>query len=313
MDREKAVAEATPLPSTNDTDIERPAPPSTQPSRRYVPKLLPRFTRGRRPTSQPGKSRSVDEKHLAEQSAAPTPRTEGPAATPTDSITTPATPIPTEEKSKSAPAPVEGQEEVKLDGGDIPRIVTPTEFNETEYVQRSKSDRGTLRLDIVSQSAPAATAQPHLTGHDPVSSVPARLLPGGAPAPDAGAAPPSNANLLSEALLLERGRRRLAAQQGIPAGAIRIPSTGGIPRSGAPSRQPTPPSGTSGPAPHLASLPVGSATVPSPTPGQVLSPMPMPARRGTKFKSVPTPIGTPRIGGPEENPMEMVKLPEQKE
>ena len=332
IDREKALAAATPLPATNDADIERPPAPALQPSRRYVPKLpLPRFTRGRRPVSQPGKSRSGDEK-AASGASIPTTPAIGSDVVDADTV----------ENAAAAEKLIAGGGEVKLDGNTIPRVTTPTELDESEYLEnRSKSDRGARRDLAASQSAPAPVVG--LSGLDPATAVPARLLPGGGAATPM-AAPPSNANLLTEALLLERGRRRLAAQQGTAPSLVRLPSVGAA-RSAIPSRQPTPPTGAmtanasvgvvgGGGASAGAGGPgVGtgiSATVPAPAPPHpdsmtsssapsrpvgagpsILSPMPMfvsGVKKGTKFKSVPTPIGTPRVGMQEEvDPMESVK------
>ncbi|ORX37563.1 hypothetical protein BD324DRAFT_385136 [Kockovaella imperatae] len=319
LDREKLLAQSTPLPPTNDQDIERPTAPQSAPSRRYVPKLpplpLPRFTRGKRPASQPGKSRTVDEKELADRAAAAEIGPDGDQPLAVDQAV--------EDRTKTTPAIVpanQQSQEIQLDGEDIPQVMSPAPIEEsspdTDYIQaRSKSDRGTRRQDPATTTpTPAAVFTV-----DPMTAIPSRLLQGNVPSPMPSSgtppvAPINNANLLSEALLLERGRRRLAAQHGVPPGAVRIPSVSaaGMPRSNVPSRQPTPPSGVTASTaaavlaqtPASTGIPSTSATasgVPG-APGTILSPIPLPVRRGTKFKSVPTPIATPKIGGGAEEP-----------
>ena len=298
LDREKALATAVPLPPTNDAEIEHPPPLQPQPSAWRVPKLpMPKFSLGRRPLSQPGKPR-VPEMSSSQPVAAPTP----PNANATSDMN---------EKLETLREPVNSggipREEVLLEGDQIPVVTSPGELGEEEAgftTTRSQSERGSRRDTSNSQ------LQTPLTGVDPVSAVPARLLPGVGAATTPAVAPPNNANLLSEALLMERGRRRLAVQQGQtpPPPMIRIPSSGAIVRSQVPSRVPTPPSGT-GNSPILPSKPVMGIPGAGTTSPAVLSPAPIQAsRRGTKFKSVPTPIGTPKIGSNDDPMLEMSSI-----
>ena len=294
MDSEKTLAQATPLPPTNDADIDTlvsPAPIS-QSYRRIVPKLaMPKFSLGRRPASQPGRPHVPVEK---------------PAGSTGESITPPtaSTILPDEtQMEESATTEVESPQRsgsaTQLDGQED--IIPCRSASEKELSSRRQSSARDL-------SAPPAP----LSSLEPASAVPARLLPGGGAATP-NASPPSNANLLSEALLMERGRRRYAASQDSTPGILRVPSSIGS-WSGGASPQPTPPPlGGSGATGAVTSQ---SKTMPPPPTtvlGQsgLISPIPVLAKRGTKFKSVPTPIPTPRIGMVED-PMEMTKV-EQKD
>ena len=280
MDRDKALAQNTPLPLTNDADLEH--PPVVAPARRVVmPKLpIPKFTLGKRPLSQPGRARA------AEDPIAPTSLVE-------------------QEKAVATPINEKGN---PLEHAPIQRFALPAEIGgEADNADAKVTSRIPSEIALATHrgSAQAEPAKPvvPLTGVDPVSAVPARLLSGGSPViPIPNAAPPTNASLLSEALLMERGRRRLAAagQPILPAPPmLRVPSATG--RSAGSSRQPTPPSATSLSIPAM--LPPGI----SDGPGQILSPIPV--KRTPKFKSVPTSIpGTPLSGQHVENPMEMTKI-----
>ena len=263
MDREKAIAQATPLPPTNDADLESTAVAPSAPTRRVIlPKLpIPKFSLGKRPLSQPGRARAGDV-------IAATPQIEKPRAS--------------EEISNQASAsPVE------------------RDFAGSQVPSRTGSENALPAYSNSGQLEPSKPVIP-LVGSDPVSAVPARLLPSGVAALP-GNAPPTSANLLSEALLMERGRRRLAATgQPVPPppAMLRVPSTVGVSRSSPATRQPTPPT-----------VPASSAQSMSPTSGDAIL-SPIPTKRMPKFKSVPTPIsGTPMPGQHTENPMEMMEIP----
>lgn len=271
MDRDKALAQATPLPPTNDADLE-PAVPAAPARRVVMPKLpMPKFSLGKRPLSQPGRARIAENAALTAVIEKERPLAEKP----TEEV-----PI----QRTASPGDMKGEVDIA----------------DAKFPSRSPSEKALSAMHGATQD-PTKPVVP-LTGLDPVSAVPARLLSGGTPV-TSNVAPPSNASLLSEALLMERGRRRLAATgQPIspPPAMLRAPSATGTGRSAVPSRQPTPPSATS----------PGSPSMPPPAPSgtnPILSPIPV--RRTPKFKSVPTPIsGTPMPGQHMENPMEMTKI-----
>ncbi|KAK8849819.1 hypothetical protein IAR55_005155 [Kwoniella newhampshirensis] len=277
--QELAVASGTPLPPTNDADIDRPAVPTSAP-RRVIPKLpIPKFTLGKRPISQPGRARTVEEPKV---------------------IVT-ATP--------------EGKNAAVGMGGDVKRTASPSEMDITSALDESKPPsrtqsevkiNGRTNFDVT-PSAPSTTVPVPVKGA-PVSAVPARLLSSGL-ATTPNVAPPSNANLLSEALMMERGRRRMGGASGAPVsasppGAAMRTVSAGRSSSAAPSRQPTPPIGISAaqgsvgsaPAAVITSVPVGAGG-----PG-ILSPQPVQAKRTPKFKSVPTPLAS--TPAPSENSAE---------
>ncbi|ORY34620.1 hypothetical protein BCR39DRAFT_585588 [Naematelia encephala] len=252
MDRERAVAIATPLPQYNEAELEQPVPKRSvgMPS---MPKLsaLPKFGLGKRPASQPGKSRS--------------------ALTPAD------TPVTSE----------------KVLGNDVQRVPSPEKLDDERTL--ASDGQGGEMPPPRREPTPVNTAAsvPPSTGNvGPVSAVPTRLL---GPGPNVTApTAPLSGNLLNEALLIERGRRRLGVTGSASAPPnVRSPSVTGISRSAVPSRQGTPPAGVS----------------PSVQPTGILSPVPVLAKKGGKFKSVPTPIPTPGIGGGGgSEPMEMTKM-----
>lgn len=289
MDREKATAQATPLPLTDDTDLEK-APAHHAPARRIMPNLpklpLHNFTLGRRPTSQPGRSRDI------------APIVEKEVGAPIVEKANPLEGLPV--VAEPARMDVSHAEETNMTGNRaIPRNVS---------VDRAAS-RGNsgdkLAAGRLSAPPPEGVGASSL-GTEPESAVPARLLPGGT-ATTTAVPPSSNAHLLSEALLMERGRRRLAATgHPVPAAPImlRAPSAPGATRLAVPSRQssPTPPT-VPGPA---ASKSTGLQPA-LPAGGTILSPIPMKRGKGMTFKSIPTPMGTP-APGTGENAMEMARL-----
>lgn len=251
LDRETALASTTPLPPTNDADIaDQAVITSSAPTRRVVmptiPKLpaMPKFSLGKKPTSQPGRSRnaSANEPKVAQ-------------LTPNEKVSTPGVIEPSMPRT---------EEPVSFDfATNTPPLPPP----QVEEISRPAS--GT------NESTPNVSI---------ASAIPARLIP----ATDK-VAPPSNPNLLTEALLVERGRRRGIAVPGIP----RAHSSTGVSRTSTPTVTPILPS------------------------SGVLSPTPIPfTRRGTKFKSVPTPIATPipgNSGREERDPMEVIRGEEGKE
>ena len=271
MDREKAIAQAVPLPHTDDTDLEPVVVSTSAPTRRIVmPKLpMPKFSLSSRPTSQTGRAR-------------------------TSGIETP-TPIVEKEKIvENVPAltPIRRT----ASPGEMP---AETAIADAKPPSRSASDKALASRGNFGQVDGNKPVVP-LTGLDPVSAVPPRLLSAGTMAAVPGVPPPSNANLLSEALMMERGRRRLAAAgQPVPPALamLRVPSATSMGRIATPNRQPTPPSATS----------AISQTVGPPASVGILSPIPV--KRTPKFKSVPTPIsGTPISEQHIENPMEIMKI-----
>ncbi|KAK6908644.1 hypothetical protein I204_02063 [Kwoniella mangroviensis CBS 8886] len=260
------LAESTPLPATNDADLEQPQSQSTG-ARRVIPKLItkPKFGLGKKPASQPGRSRTAD---VTITSSTPPP----PAA-------------PAQSPGNDAPS-------ISLAaGGEIKRTSSPGEIDQDDAPRRTQSE---VKMNARRQSTPTdpqvastgAGVVP-LKGIDPVTAVPARLLSsGGAVTPNI--APPSGTNnLLNEALMIERGRRKAGANTPPIIRAVSQGATLGI-RSNVPSRQPTPPSQGST---STASGPSG----PSVPTGGIVSPQPVQAKKVPKFKSVPAPplVSTP--------------------
>ncbi|WWC92621.1 uncharacterized protein L201_007580 [Kwoniella dendrophila CBS 6074] len=281
-----ALAESTPLPATEDTDLDQPVVAQ----RRVLPKLpMPKFSLGKKPLSQPGRSRTAD------LTMSQSPQVQKSATPPVPSSSQLQTPAEQNFSNNLGP------------GGEIKRTASPGELQvdnqEDDSVRRTQSDN---KISSRRQSGPNNdVVQPvvPLKGLDPVTAVPARLLSGGG-AVTPNVAPPSNANLLSEALLFERGRRRAAGNVvgGNGSGTNTPPinravsqsgsgSTGGIrlTSSNVPSRQPTPP--------IIPVSPANATTGGNPAPGNnnnggIISPQPIQAKKVPKFKSVPAP-GTP--------------------
>ncbi|WWD20450.1 hypothetical protein CI109_104926 [Kwoniella shandongensis] len=277
--QELAVASGTPLPPTNDADLVQPSLPASAP-RRVMPKLpLPKFSLGKRPISQPGRARTAVE----------------------------------EPKVVISPTP---DEKAAAMGGDIKRTASPGEIDpaagldENKPISRTQSE---VKIGVRTNLIDSATSLPVKAA--PVSAVPARLLSTGVTATTPNVAPPSNTNLLSEALMIERGRRRMGGTGAVvptgsasaPGAAKRTVSTSGATvRSGSvtPARQATPPIAGAGGAASpalpaagvIASTPVGGGSAA----GGVLSPQPIQAKRTPKFKSVPTPLTSTPVPG--ENP-----------
>ncbi|GFZ49868.1 Protein MAM3 [Saitozyma sp. JCM 24511] len=286
LDRENALAASTPLPATNDADLEgSPAlPPAPAPRRTLMPKLPVKFSLGKRPASQPGRARTADDLKLT-----PTPGLVQELGQVETSMTF------TDKRHASperATAAVGDSEEKP-----------PTRSASEKQLQGSGKDNAGSGSGP--GQAPSILPLSPMTALDPASAVPARMVSTTGAATTPNTAPP---NLLSEALMIERGRRRLAAT-GTPAAAIpamlRVASSSGQQRSAsaAPSRQPTPPTtvGTPKMGPPAVPLPGGSASGAGAAgagagASGIVSPTPVPApKRGAKFKSVPTPLaGTPQ-------------------
>ncbi|ORY22900.1 hypothetical protein BCR39DRAFT_550565, partial [Naematelia encephala] len=255
MDREKAIAQSTPLPPTNDVELDARADSQPVPSRRIIPKLpatMAKFGLGRRPASQPGRARTLD---VAPVTAAPVEKTE---------------------KTDKAEKP-----EIL---GENKRSASPSQMDDDAPPARSASDKGLVeRRGSLPREQSIVGALPSF---DRPTAVPARLLPGGGAATPS-TAPPSNA-LLTEALLFERGRRRggsrppNTSRSSVPSRQPTPPSatgsaTGVQPQRSVPVQAPSQGQG----------LNQGSQ-------GGIISPTPVAAKRGM-FKSVPTPIPTPDL------------------
>lgn len=189
----------------------------------------------------------------------------------------------------------------------IQRTASPGEMNvDSEKLETKLPSRAASDVALASRCSPAHSdgTQPAVApnGLSPASAIPTRLLSAGSTAAIPNVPPFTNANLLSEALLMERGRRRLAAAgQPVPPppAILHVPSAVGLGRAAMPSRQPTPPS---------AAIP-GTQSMPPPISTGIISPIT--TKRMPKFKSVPTPIsGTPVPGQNMENPMEMIRSEE---
>ncbi|WVW87114.1 hypothetical protein I302_109171 [Kwoniella bestiolae CBS 10118] len=251
-----ALAESTPLPSTNDADLDQ--QPSTGGTRRtMIPKLTmtkPKFSLGKKPVSQPGRSRTVDEPKIT-------------AATP---------PLVSQPQLPSHDAPSSSL----VAGSEIRRTSSPSEIiqDQNDAPRRTQSE---VKINARRQSTPTEAqlgANVPLKGLDPVTAVPARLLSGGG-AVTPNIAPPSGTNLLSEALMIERGRRRGGTNT---PPILRAVSQGAV-KSTPSSRQTTPPTSSTGQT-STSSAPAGAAG------GGILSPQPVQAKKVPKFKSVPAPL-----------------------
>ena len=300
LNREKAAAAAavaTPLPPNADAGLETPGIAAAPTNRRVaMPKLptMPRFGLSKRPTSQPGRSRAP----ITEL----TPVNPAPVLAQTDKFT--AEPV---EQADALNRSASGADLTASTAAD-----TGSEIAGTKPPSRAASG---YALDALDDAAVDTTsAQPI------ASAIPARMLsvPGTGFTSSAPAATTSNATLLSEALLLERSRRRLVAQAGgtgtstpplggVPSmiraasatGTPRVSSGGLVPPQPAQAgRVPTPPSG----GPSTKAIPPPASQVAS---AGILSPQP---RRAPKFKSVPTPVaGTPVPGEKQDGDLEMTK------
>ncbi|WVQ84841.1 hypothetical protein IAT38_006998 [Cryptococcus sp. DSM 104549] len=267
--QELATAQSTPLPTTNDADLDVPQAPA---GRRVMPKLpLPKFSLGKKPASQPGK-----------------PRVSG---------MTPATPA-AQVDEKQVPAQVQvapAAQQVVTSPGEIDAAPLSRAQSEVRLQDRKRHSLDTPAALTGSNPAPAnaapapATKPAAATQPAAASAVPARLLPGASPASAPAPIAAPQGTLLSEALMIERGRRRLAANASAP-GAVRSTSA-----SIAPSRQATPPTGGSAAAPVSSDQAATTAAGPA---GGIVSPQPVQAqgKKVPKFKSVPTPLGTPIPG-----------------
>jgi metal transporter CNNM len=251
-----------------------------------MPKLPVKFSLGKRPASQPGRARTADDLKVT-----PTPA----LVQEPSQIDTP-TPLTFTDKRHASP------ERATAAVGDAEEK-QPTRSASEKHLQGSGKDNA--GPGPAPGQSPSILQLSPMTALDPASAVPARMVSTTGAATTPNAAPP---NLLSEALMIERGRRRLAAT-GTPAAAIpamlRVASASGQQRSAsaAPSRQPTPPTtvGTPKVGPPPAPLPGGTAGGAGAVGavaggGGIISPTPVPApKRGAKFKSVPTPLaGTPQ-------------------
>ncbi|WWC73902.1 uncharacterized protein I206_107874 [Kwoniella pini CBS 10737] len=263
-----ALAESTPLPATNDSDIEQQAlAASGGPGRRVgLPKLpMPKFSLGKKPLSQPGKSRSAPDD-------------------PKLQITT----------TSQTPPPPASQAQFTAEPGSISLPEVDETVRRTQSEVRVNSRRQSESNDVTPQGA---TNVP-LKGLDPVTAVPARLLSGGGAVTTNIAPPSNNANLLSEALIMERGRRRVTGAASTPP-VHRALSQSGV-KSNVPSRQPTPPSGVAASTTNM--------TRPNTAPNEgILSPQPVQGKKVPKFKSIPTPMtGTP-AAVERSDPLERIK------
>ncbi|WWC66089.1 uncharacterized protein I303_108711 [Kwoniella dejecticola CBS 10117] len=273
-----ALAESTPLPSTNDADLEQqPLPTPGGAGRRVgLPKLpMPKFSLGKKPLSQPGKSRSA-----------------------------PTADDPKLQMTSQTPPPPASQPQFTAEPSSLPLAPGDEDVRRTQSEVRVNSRRQSESNDGALQNASTATtAAVPLKGLDPVTAVPARLLSGGGSVTPNIAPPSNNANLLSEALIMERGRRRGPGTGAATPPILRAASQGGVVRSNAPSRQPTPPA--SGGSTASTSQP--RATTAAGSAEGILSPQPVPGKKVPKFKSVPTPMpGTP-AAAERSDPMERIK------
>ncbi|WRT69876.1 uncharacterized protein IL334_006867 [Kwoniella shivajii] len=267
-----ALAQSTPLPPTEDVDLDQPSSnsaPAAATGRRVMPKLpLPKFSLGKRPISQPGRSRTaIVEEPKTQISATPPPMTS------------------TGENALSS-------------GGEIKRTASPSELVEDDLPRRTQSE---VKINSRRTSLDTSPTVVPLKGLDPVTAVPARLLSGGGAVQTANLAPPNATNLLNEALLIERGRRKAAAGTGT--GGSLPPTLRTVSQSGAirsisqtPSRQTTPPAGLTG----IGNTSQGSTSSAPPAigggRGEIISPQPIQAKKVPKFKSVPAPMAaTPSI------------------
>ncbi|KAL7425285.1 hypothetical protein Q5752_000973 [Cryptotrichosporon argae] len=268
LDREKLrVAENTPLPATSDADID---PPIAPVAKKIMPKIpIPKFSLGKRPASGPGKTREPIASAAA-PAPVPAPAVDEKAAAAT---------VPTRQNTPTNSPP------------------DPSAISFTSPLQPIVASPETEMTDPIRRTASASDAKA-VAFVEPASAVPARLLPPAAsmPTPGSGTVTPIGPSLvpaaqppalLAEALMIERGRRRLGATgpatQALPvaraASATGVVRPTGAPR--APSRQPTPQGGAS-----AASHTPGPGA-PAVGPAGIVSPQP---RRTPKFKSIPTPL-----------------------
>ncbi|WVF68326.1 hypothetical protein IAT40_003091 [Kwoniella sp. CBS 6097] len=260
-----ALAQSTPLPGETEADIDQPPSYPVGGPKRGLSKLpLPKFSLGKRPASQPGRARTEDVTRLTGTSTPPIQQaTNTPSTSETrrnssgdrlNSSTQSAGVVDASvDSADKAPSRVHSDAKINARGASLPAEGSPV----------SGSNNAPLTIN--------------LKGVEPVTAVPARLLPsGGAATPSL--APPSTANMLNEALMIS-GRKRAAV--GAPStsvpGMSRTASTTGALRSASvpPSRQPTPP--TTGTA--------ATSATESTIGGQSLH-----GKKVPKFKSVPQPL-----------------------
>ena len=233
LNRESVEAATVPLPKTSDADItEQPRPPIAKRTISRIPNL--KFGLGRRPASNPGR-----------------PREPLPVSTEVESAQASSQPDAAPASRSASRAPDRK--------GSLP--ASPSDLSEDKPPTRSVSE---ARLPVRQPSMVAVTGG----GLQPLAMTPAAATDEAAQPPGLSVPAPRTAvpGALSEALMIERGRRR-----GIPIPAFpRIASSTGLPRSGVPSR-----SGT----PDISPRQPGGAAAP---------------KRAPRFKSVPTPMpGTP--------------------
>lgn len=291
MAREKAKAEAAATQVATDTEAEQALQPQQPAAKRtIIPKLPVKFSLGKKPLSQPGKSRTAPP-----VSAAP--------------------PAGSSEESKPALPPI-------ITTGK-PTFAEPEPIGSTDAVPgiaegglNSRSQSENRLSEKRETSAPDLKSMRTGPGTESASAVPARLLPGGTGSAGPGASAPAAVaapNLLSEAILIERGRRRMAATGSPAPGVMRAPSAPGVSRAlaitPATIRVPTPPTSGSLPPKSSGSPAVvpGASSVPH-TPGHALaggtaaagvihSPQPVAAGKRGMFKSVPTPMPNTPVPG----------------
>ncbi|WVQ95879.1 hypothetical protein IAU59_002978 [Kwoniella sp. CBS 9459] len=267
-----ALAQSTPLPGGHDSDIDQPPsyPAGAAPKRGLAKLPIPKFSLGKRPASQPGRARTEDMTRSTGTSTPPIQRSVNQSST-------------SDTRRNSS-----GD---RLDPSLHPTGVVDAAIGPAdELASRVQSD---VKLNATQGASPPTvnsavpgSANPPMTidlkGIEPVTAVPARLLPtGGAATPSL--APPSTANMLNEALMIP-GRKRGAVpaagavSTSVP-GISRTASTSGALRSASvpPSRQPTPPStGTGTSTGH------GAFSASEGQTGQ--------SRKVPKFKSIPQPL-----------------------
>lgn len=289
--REKAKAEASAMQPAADGETEQ-AQQQQQPTtkRTIMPKLPVKFSLGKKPLSQPGKSRT----------APPVA-----AALPAGSIEdTPAAPPPIIATGKPTFAEPESIGSTDVVSGSVAEVGLGTR---SQSENRLSERRETSAPDLKSMR----TGQ----GAESASAVPARLLHSGTGPAGPGASAPATVaapSLLSEAILIERGRRRMAATGSPAPGVMRAPSAPGVSRALAitpTARVPTPPTGGLLPPKSLGSpaAPPGLVSAPQtpgvaaaagvPAAGIIHSPQPVAASKRGMFKSVPTPLPNTPVPG----------------
>ncbi|RXK36611.1 hypothetical protein M231_06152 [Tremella mesenterica] len=262
LERDRAAAASTPLPPSADVGLEVPPPVR----RVALPKLptMPKFSMSKRAISQPGRARNAPEQTQGQ----PPPSTQPIAQAASGTTETPIIVVGSDELS-----PPRASSGIDLSSSNMTENPLPISDPAIQSKPPSRNTSGNALNAMISPestaSAPAAIA----------SAVPPRLLGSTGTTSVPSPTPSKPATALSEALLMERSRRRLATgtTTGGQPGVLRAPSTTPSQRVPGPiglqppSRQPTPPAGTS------------VSTIISPQP-----------RRAPKFKSVPTPLpGTP--------------------